>query len=1045
MRTISSSVAALAAVLVSLPATTQAQQIWDDRSSLVTAGGVSSFSDAAYGNGTFFLITSSTPYWRSAAGTAGWTTDFFRNPGTFYSSNGVAYGAGTFVVVGQNGRIYQHPTGDAGGTAWNARGFDRLDIPAASNPVRNTGLRAVRFLNGRFLVAVQPFVDSNNFANSYSELLSSPDGITWTSHKFPVAQTGNAVMNFVSLIFRPGGTPGTGSYVLGTSISDVVVVNEALTTATRVNVAANNATNLRLAATASQVVGVSATGRIFTSPNGTAPAWTLRTNPVAGASVLNAVFHNGSSYVAVGHKAGPPQQALILTSPDGITWTEAASVPTSTRSLNTVLQADGVWLTGGENRVLFTSGTSSVALPSFSQQPSSGAALTGADFTFTVAASGPPAPTFTWLKNGVPLADGGRISGATTATLTITGATLGDAGSYVARATNIVGTTNSDAAVLTMSASANGALLYPFGLGNTGAGELLPDASPAKVTVQFGAPGVGIFTAGGTVVPLANTTINALSYDGYGGLHPAGTQLLLSPQNSSAPSAVYDLASGTPTLLPPFPLPLGPVTAISSLSGFGLAANGDVTGIVRDQASQNRGFHYSAATQTYTLLGTVPNATNDVASNPAAISADGTTVAGYERTGVFNGAFYWTTSGGFTLLPSTSNGGTPNGDIRDISANARFIVGFGALPATLGGGNTAHRWDRGAGLGAPVGFSLPRPPGTNFADCRSVNDDGTVAGHVRTISNVEHAAVWLPSGALVPLAGYLTSTYGLNFNGFQLTRVTSISADRRTLAGNALNAAGLQEGWILVLPAPLELTNPQPNLTMLIFGSELANGETLNFGTGTIGTPAFIYTVSVRNDGATDLAGFPLSLGGAHPGDFAINANNLPASLGIFTSATFSVRFTPSASGPRTATLTIGSNDPDQPVSTLTLTGVGQTAAEAAFAAYTNAAGLPFDQRGAGDDPDRDGLPNLLEFALGLAAQTPSAAALPPAVVNGGLLTLTYNAAQATHVDYLVEASTDLVNWSSAGVQQGTPGGPSVTASVPAGSGGFLRLRVTLR
>ncbi|MBS0657036.1 MAG: immunoglobulin domain-containing protein [Verrucomicrobia bacterium] len=1030
--------------LLTAPLLAPAQQTWDDRSALVTAGGVSNFTDAAYGNGFFFLITSSTPYWRSAAGTAGWTTDFFRDTGTFYNSNGVAYGAGTFVVVGQNGRIYQHPTGDAGGLAWNARGFNRIDIPSASNPVRNTSLRAVRFLNGRFVVAVQPFVDSVNFANSYSELLSSPDGMTWTSHKFPVAQTGNATCNFTSLLFRPGGSPGTGSYVLGTTINDVVVVNEALTTATRVNVAASNATNLRLAATTSLVVGVSSTGRIFTSPTGTAPAWTARTNPVAVASSLNAIFHDGTRFVAVGQKSTSPAQALILTSADGITWTEATSVPVTPRALSTVLRADGLWLTGGESRVLLTSGSSSVALPTITQQPVGGSATVGGNFALNVSASGPPAPTIAWFRNGVQLTDGGRISGATTGTLTITGATFADAGSYQARATNIVGTTVSDTVALRLTSSNNGATLYPFGVADSGAGDLRPGTSPPQVTVTFGAPNVGLFTAGGAVVPLANTVIGGTAYTGYGGLNPAGTTLLLYPAASAAPSASYDLASGTATLLPPFPLPTGPVTSISAFSVFGLAANGDFIGIVRDQASENRGFHFSAATQTYTLLGNVPNAGNDIASNPTAISADGLTVAGYERTGVFNGAFLWTAAGGFTLLPTTSNGGTPNGDIRHLSPGARFVVGFGGIPSTLGSGNTALRWDRGTGLGAPLGFALPRPPGTNFADCRTVLDDGTVAGHVRTPANVEHAAVWLPSGALVPLAAYLTSTYGLDLTGFRLSRVTSISPDRRTLAGNAINPAGLQEGWILTLPAPLDLADPQPNLTMLLFGSELANGETLNFSTGTVGVPGFSYTVGVRNDGASALTGFPLSLSGPEAGDFSVTVNNLPGSLGIFQAANFTVRFTPSGRGQRSATLTLGSNDPDQPVTTLQLVGVGQSAAEAAFASYLNAAGVPFDQRTAASDPDRDGLPNLLEFALGLPAQTASAGALPQPLLAGDALTLTYAPAQSVHVSYLVEASSDLVTWTSVGIDQGVLSGGSVTATVPLAVGRFVRLRCTL-
>ncbi|MBK8092938.1 MAG: hypothetical protein IPK32_13370 [Verrucomicrobiaceae bacterium] len=61
----------------------------------------------------------------------------------------------------------------------------------------------------------------------------------------------------------------------------------------------------------------------------------------------------------------------------------------------------------------------------------------------------------------------------------------------------------------------------------------------------------------------------------------------------------------------------------------------------------------------------------------------------------------------------------------------------------------------------------------------------------------------------------------------------------------------------------------------------------------------------------------------------------------------------------------------------------------------------------------------------------------------GGDLTYTYRRARSD-VFYLVEASTDLINWSPAGVTQGTPlPDGTTTASIPLSSGAqFLRLKV---
>jgi uncharacterized repeat protein (TIGR01451 family) len=69
------------------------------------------------------------------------------------------------------------------------------------------------------------------------------------------------------------------------------------------------------------------------------------------------------------------------------------------------------------------------APPAISAQPSSKSACAGSTTTFTVAASG-TSLTYRWRKNGVNLVNGGHISGATNATLTISSAATADEGSY---------------------------------------------------------------------------------------------------------------------------------------------------------------------------------------------------------------------------------------------------------------------------------------------------------------------------------------------------------------------------------------------------------------------------------------------------------------------------------------------------------------------------------------------------------------------------------------------------------------------------------------
>ena len=74
----------------------------------------------------------------------------------------------------------------------------------------------------------------------------------------------------------------------------------------------------------------------------------------------------------------------------------------------------------------------------------------GSEVSFSVTATGTAPLSYQWQKDGVNLTDGGSITGATTATLTITGVMESDEGGYRCVVTNIAGTDTSDSALLTV-------------------------------------------------------------------------------------------------------------------------------------------------------------------------------------------------------------------------------------------------------------------------------------------------------------------------------------------------------------------------------------------------------------------------------------------------------------------------------------------------------------------------------------------------------------------------------------------------------------------
>jgi len=87
--------------------------------------------------------------------------------------------------------------------------------------------------------------------------------------------------------------------------------------------------------------------------------------------------------------------------------------------------------------------------PTITDDPDALAVCDGSSASFSVAASG-TGLTYQWRKDTVPLADGGAVSGATTATLTINPAVALDAGSYDCIVTSACGSATSAAAALTI-------------------------------------------------------------------------------------------------------------------------------------------------------------------------------------------------------------------------------------------------------------------------------------------------------------------------------------------------------------------------------------------------------------------------------------------------------------------------------------------------------------------------------------------------------------------------------------------------------------------
>jgi hypothetical protein len=122
--------------------------------------------------------------------------------------------------------------------------------------------------------------------------------------------------------------------------------------------------------------------------------------------------------------------------------------------------------------------------------------------SFTVAASGVPAPTYQWYKNGSQISSAANIS-ATNATLVLSTPSPADAGSsYYVHISNAAGTTNSASVILTVNSTMSATAFSPAN-GATGLCYDTPLTVTFNSTISLGTNGsIKIFNATNSTTPV---------------------------------------------------------------------------------------------------------------------------------------------------------------------------------------------------------------------------------------------------------------------------------------------------------------------------------------------------------------------------------------------------------------------------------------------------------------------------------------------------------------------------------------------------------------
>lgn len=172
---------------------------------------------------------------------------------------------------------------------------------------------------------------------------------------------------------------------------------------------------------------------------------------------------------------------------------------------------------------------------------------------------------------------------------------------------------------------------------------------------------------------------------------------------------------------------------------------------------------------------------------------------------------------------------------------------------------------------------------------------------------------------------------------------------------------------------------PEPELTLTQNSNSIAHNGTYDFGNQLVNESSLPITFTIQNTGNADLTLGTVALSGADAGQFSLTQPTSPVTDGDTT--TFTITFSPTSLGAKTATVTIPNNDNTN--YTFTVTGMGSYSSDSDIVANTSYSYInnidytgyqvgtitntfhsvgvfQFAVRDGGDAVDSDGLPTTL-------------------------------------------------------------------------------------
>ncbi|MDR6966764.1 hypothetical protein J2X31_000762 [Flavobacterium arsenatis] len=218
-------------------------------------------------------------------------------------------------------------------------------------------------------------------------------------------------------------------------------------------------------------------------------------------------------------------------------------------------------------------------------------------------------------------------------------------------------------------------------------------------------------------------------------------------------------------------------------------------------------------------------------------------------------------------------------------------------------GVTEPALSQGAGIIAEAGYSA-----TNSNPNTWTNWFPTTYNNVASGNNDEYTT---NMGAHFPSAG----TYYLAF------RYRKTGSTEYVYGGT--NGVWNNDNATVTVVAPKEINVKQD-------ATDIASNGTYAFGNQVVTTTSSVITFTIENTGGQvlNLSGIPrVDITGSNASEFTINQASLPATVAANSSETFTVTFTPTSLGAKTAQLSIANDDSNENPYLINLTGTGTASA----------------------------------------------------------------------------------------------------------------------